>query len=278
MDIRFGDHPSFHRAALGMVGGSALLGLALHPITPMAPILGGIFGLAAGAAIGYGKPTWRLLAAIAAATPLVLMTPSWPALAIVAGTLSLGIAVHGPRGMRGLVGVMVGAMVALVAMWTALRIGHAQRTATWPAWATDLASSAALGMVGVLAVLPRHLKIALDPVQAAVRGLPRDLDKEVRELCDRSVAIWNTANDKLSDGDPGRNLVRDGVLKALEVAAKSAGAPDAGSEEALDRRMDDLDQRIAAARGGLDVAAFEAGWMAGQELSTDEAIDEALSP
>jgi hypothetical protein len=247
MDIRFGDHPSFHRAALGMVLGSAILGLALHFVTPMAPIIGGIFGLAVGAALGYGKPTWRILAALAAAIPLVLMTPSWPVLAIVAGALSLGIAVGGPRGMRGLVGVMLGAMVALVAMWTALRIGHAQRTATWPAWATDLASSTALGMVGVLAVLPRHLKLALDPVQAAMRGLPRDLDQEVRDLCDRSVAIWTSANDKLPDGDPGRNLVRDGVLKALEVAAKGAGVTDGGSEEALAKRMEDLDQRIAAA-------------------------------
>jgi len=247
MDIRFADHPSFHRAALGMVGGSAILGLALHWVTPMAPLVGGIFGLAVGAAFGYGKPSWRLIAAIAAAIPLVAMTPSWPVLAMVAGTLSLGIAVAGPRGVRGLVGVMLGAIVALLAMWTALRIGHAQRTATWPTWATDLASSAALGMVGVLAVLPRHLRMAVDPIAAAVRGLPRDLDGEVRELCDRSVAIWTGAKDKLTDSDPGRNLVRDGVLKALEVASKSAGVRATDSEDALAKRMADLDQRIAAA-------------------------------
>jgi hypothetical protein len=247
MGIRFADHPSFHRAALGMVAGSAALGLGLHAITPLAPLIAGIFGLALGAALGYGKPIWRLIAAAAAAVPLVAMTPSWPSLALVAGTLSLALAVGGPRGIRGLVAVLLGAAIALVAMWTALRIGHAQRVATWPGWATDLASSAALGMVGVLAVLPRHLRFALDPVSAALRGLPRDLDAEVRELCDRSVAIWNGAKDKLGDSDPGRNLVRDGVLKTLEVAAKSGGVAAGGADDALAKRMADLDQRIAAA-------------------------------
>jgi hypothetical protein len=248
MDIRFGEHPSFHRAALGMVAGSALLGFALHPITPMAPLIGGMFGIAIGAAFGYGKPMWRLAAAAAATAPLVLMTPSWPMLAGVAGMVSLGVAFGGPRGFRGLAGVLFGATVSLLAMWTALRVGHAKQTAQWPSWTTDLASSAALGMVTVLALLPRHLRFSLDPIAGAVRGLPKDLDAEVRELCDRSVAIWNGANDKLTDTDPGRHLVRDGVLKALEVAAKSAGVrAAAGSDEALAKRMEDLDQRIAAA-------------------------------
>ena len=39
-----------------MVGGSAALGLALHPVTPMAPLVGGLLGIATGTAIGYGKP------------------------------------------------------------------------------------------------------------------------------------------------------------------------------------------------------------------------------
>jgi hypothetical protein len=248
MEIRFGEHPSFHRAALGMVGGSALLGLALHPLTPMAPLVGGMLGLAIGAGFGYGKPAWRLAAAVAASAPLVWMAPSWPLLAGVAGLASLGLAAGGPRGLRGLACLMFGATIALVAMWTALRFSHARQTASWPAWATDLASSAALGMVGVLAVLPRHLRFAIDPVAGAMRGLPNQLDDEVRELCGRAVAIWNGAKDKLADGDPGLRLVREGVLKTLEVAARSAGVrAAAGSDEELARRMADLDQRIAAA-------------------------------
>ena len=238
MDLRFGDHPSFHRAALGMVGASAALALALHPITPMAPLVAGIFGIAVGAALGYGRAAWRIIAAMAAALPIVAMTPSWPALAAGAGVLGLGLAVGGPRGMRGLMVVMIGAIVALLAMWAALRFGHAQKLATWPAWANDLASGSAMGIVGVLAALPRHLSFESNPVAAAMRGLPRDLDGEVRDLCTRAVAIWN--------GAKGSDLVRDGVLKTLEVAAKTTSMPKQ-SDDDLAKRMEDLDARIAAA-------------------------------
>src|SRR5512140_1546236 len=164
MDIRFGDHSSFHRAALGMTAGSAILGSALHPVTPMAAILGGLFGIAVGAAFGYGKPVWRLVAALAAALPLFVMTPSWPVLALCAGTLALGTAV-GSRGWRGALTVMLGASILLIAMWTALRFDHARALSRWPGWTTDGAASAAMGIVGVLAMLPRHLAFALDPVQ-----------------------------------------------------------------------------------------------------------------
>jgi hypothetical protein len=259
MDLRFSDHPAFHRAALGMVGASALLGLALHPVTALAPLVAGLFGIAVGAALGYGKPVWRGIAAMAAALPLVAITPSWPVLALVAAVMGLGIAVGTARGMRGALAVMIGAAVVLVAMWTALRIGHAQRTATWPSWVTDLASAAALGMVGVIAVIPRHLRLSHDPVQAALRGLPRELDTEVRELCDRSVAIWRSAKDKLGDGDPGMNLVRDGVVKTLEVAGKSASMRAAGaSDDELTKRMTDLDARIAAASDAEVRAQYQA--------------------
>ncbi len=248
MDIRFGDHSAFHRAAVGMVGGSALLGLALHPATPLAPLVGGIFGLAAGAALGYGKPGWRLAAAAAATLPLIAMTPSWPVLAIVAGTTGLGLAAGSARGVRGALAVMLGAITTLLAMWTALRFDHARQTMTWPGWAADTASAAALGIVGVLAMLPRHLRVSLDPVASAMRGLPQDIDPEVRGLCDRSVAIWTLAKDKLDEADPGRALVRDGVLKTLEVAGKSAEVKAAGaSDDELAKRIADLDQRIEAA-------------------------------
>src|SRR5262249_55419982 len=160
-----------------------------------------------GAAIAYGKPTWRLAAGAAACLPLVALTPSWPVLAMVAGTTGLGLAAGGPRGLRGAAMGVLGGITTLVAMWTALRFAHARQTMTWPGWATDTASAAALGIVGVLAVLPRHLRVSLDPVASALRGLPRDLDSEVRGLCDRSVAIWISAKDKLEGADPGRALV-----------------------------------------------------------------------
>jgi hypothetical protein len=248
MDIRFGDHASFHRAAIGMTASSTLLGIVLHPLTPFAPLLGGIFGIAVGAALGYGKPVWRLIAAALASLPLLLMVASWPAFALSAGILALGCALPGARGMRGALTVMLGATVTLLAMWTALRFDHARATAHWPASLTDGASAAAMGIVAVVAMLPRHLGIAFDPVQAAVKALPPRLDSEVRALCDRTLAIWSDVKTKLGETDPNLTLVRDGVLKTLEVAAKSTDAqPQGANDEQLGRRMEDLDARIAAA-------------------------------
>jgi len=113
-------------------------------------------------------------------------------------------------------------------------------------------------MVGVLAMIPRHLTISSDPVTAAARALPADVTGEVRGLCDRSTAIWRNAKDKLGAEDPGLALVRDGVLKTLEVAGKSRGLDqDAGEDAALGKRITELDARIAAATDGEVRAQYQ---------------------
>jgi hypothetical protein len=247
MDIRFTDHPSFQRAAAGMVGGALLFGAALHPVTQLAPLAGGVLGIAAGTAMVHGRALWRLLAAGAAVAVVFLAPPGWPAAAATAAVLSLTLAIGGPRGVRGVLGMLLGAVTALVAMWCALRIGHARQTAHWPALATTATSAAAMGIVGVLAMLPRHLRITTDPVQAALKKLPASLDAEVRGLCTRAATIWSTAQDQITD-EAGKQLVRDGVLKTLEVATRSASVKLVGSSEAeLAQRKAELDQRIAAA-------------------------------
>ena len=92
------------------------------------------------------------------------------------------------------------------------------------------------------------MRASIDPVNAAIRALPTDLDSEVRDLCNRSIDIWSGAKDKLTDNDPGKNLVREGVLKTLEVATKSADVRLSGAgEQELAKRMSDLDGRIASA-------------------------------
>jgi hypothetical protein len=254
MDIRFGDHASFHRAAAGMALGSLLAGIAFHFLTGasnIAPLLGGLAGVAAGAAWGYGKLTWRVLAAALATIPLFALALQWPALAITAAVVGLGIAVGGKAGATGLRGALsVGVAIAtlLLAMWCSLRVDTARETQGWPGWWIDGMAAGAMGIVAALAVLPRHLALVSDPVQAALKRLPPALDPEVLHLCRRSAEIWGGAKEHLADGDPGRDLVRDGVLKTLEVAVKSAGVKAIGpGEEALAARMADLDQRIAAA-------------------------------
>jgi hypothetical protein len=172
MTLRFGDHASFHRAAAGMVGGSLLVGLALHPITALAPVAGGLAGIAAGAAWGYGHAKIRFAAATAAlGTLLVAALASWGAqvgwvsglpsaiaLVVSVAILALGLAAGGPRGVRGALGVGLSALVALVGLWCAMRIVGARETANLPSWLRDGAGAAAMGAVGILAMLPRHLR------------------------------------------------------------------------------------------------------------------------
>lgn len=247
MDIRFADHPSFQRAAAGMVGGALLFGAALHPVMRAAPIAGGLLGIAIGAAVGYGKPAWRMVTAAAAVAVLLLVAPSWMMVAGVAALSALGLASGGPRGVRGVASFAVSAATVVIAMWCAFRIDGARETAHWPALLISAVSAAAMGIVGALATLPRHLQLVIDPVQAAVKKLPANLDAEVRDLCARSAAIWTAAQRRHSD-DAGVDLVRDGVLKTLEVAARSADVKTTGPSEAdLAQRMADLDGRIAAA-------------------------------
>jgi hypothetical protein len=119
---------------------------------------------------------------------------------------------------------------------------------TWSPWTTSVASAAAMGMVGVVAMLPRHLSISIDPVAVALGRMPAATDAEVRGLCERATAIWRNARGKLAADDPGLALLRDGVLKTLEVATKSADLrPDAAADGELAKRITELDARIAAA-------------------------------
>jgi len=136
--------------------------------------------------------------------------------------------------------------VTLLAMWTALRFDHARATAHWPMWVSDGVASGAMGIVGVVAMLPRHLGIGWDPIGAAMKQLPASLDTEVRVLCQRSVAIWKQIDN--AHDDTGKQLVRDAVLKTLEVAAKSSESqPQLGTDDELARRISEIDARIAVA-------------------------------
>jgi hypothetical protein len=257
MSIRFADHSSFQRAAAGMVGGALVFGVALHSLTPLAPLAGGVLGIAAGAAIAHGRASWRMVIAGTALVPLFAMPTSWPSLAAVAAILALALAVGGPRGIRGLVGFVLAALTAGIAMWCALRIGYARQTAQWPALATTAVAAAAMGIVGSLAMLSRHLHIAFDPVRAALKRLPPGLDAEVRGLCGRAAEIWGAAQDRIRD-DAGKTLVRDGVLKTLEVAARSADVKIIGPSDAeLAQRIADLEQRIASATDGEVKAQYQ---------------------
>ncbi|MBL0213423.1 MAG: hypothetical protein IPQ07_06050 [Myxococcales bacterium] len=133
-------------------------------------------------------------------------------------------------------------MTALVAMWCALRIDGANQTAQWPLWVKHATSAAAMGMVGVLAMLPRHLKLALDPVQAALRKLPSSLDAEVRNLV-RSLGrdLGLHEGPPVRHRLPARTSSAMACCKTIEVAAKSADVKLTGANDTeLTARMEEL--------------------------------------
>src|SRR5215510_15074733 len=74
--------------------------------------------------------------------------------------------------------------------------------------------------------------------------MPASLDAEVSGLCTRAASIWTTAQDRIAD-EAGRALVRDGVLKTLEVAARSADVKVTGPSEA------ELKTQYQAARAAI---------------------------
>lgn len=241
-----------------MVGGALITGLALHPFTQAAPFIGGVVGMMAGAAWAYGRVALRLVAAVLAATAVLIaiktsatLTPTALWLAVASSLVALGMAVGSgradhPRGIKGAMAVGLTAFVTLLGVYCAHKFSIAREMSKVPPLALTGISAAAMGMVGVLTVLPRHLSWASDPVMAAVKKLPLGLESEVKSLCDRSLAIWIDAKDALAD-EGGKALVRDGVLKTLEVAAKSVEVKVTGPTDAeLSRRMTELDHKVAA--------------------------------
>lgn len=246
MEIRFDRHPQFHRAAASMVGGSLLFGagLTLASSSAAVPIAAGVLGIGAGMAVAYGKPQ-RLLLAGAATVPLFAMPPIVGALLLAAAALALCTAIGGPRGWRGVLATGVAALVALVGMWCAVRIGHARATELWSPMATNLAGAAAMGIVGTLAVLVRHIGLAADPIATARRALPGAIDPEVKTLVERALTIYGSA--KVTGED--RALLEEGVVETLTLAKQTCDTKPAGESSDLDlaMRIGELDKRIAAA-------------------------------
>ena len=247
MALRFLDHEGFHRAAICMAGAGFAAG-ALASLLPQ-PIPPALIGGVAGAALGVGLAHGRLIARIAAAAVavvacwLLLKVDVWAALAGLGAVAGIGLAV-GERSRRPLA-MMIGALTVFAAAWAALRISYAEQTASWPAWLTVATGSTALAFASVLALVPARLSWVPDPILARLRLLPAGLDAEVRDLCNRSVGLWNGAKNKIDD-PASAELLRDGVEKVLDVAARTApssAAPSADGE--LDRRIEELDRRIA---------------------------------
>jgi hypothetical protein len=271
MDLRFVDHSGFHRAASAMVVlGAGLSAAALPLASPLhvaPPLIGGALAVALGAGWAYGAIRKRAALAVLACLPVALAS-TWGALICSAILTGLAVALGGERDAepalrsrrRVAITAVLGAGAMLLACWAGLRIHYAQETTSWAPLLRAAVSGAAVGMIGVLATLPRHVAWQLDAVLAATRQLPPSLDAEVRQLCDRSLALWTKAKPRLAEDPSSKELLRSGVIKVLEVARRTADNLEAqqGSAKELQDRIADLDGRIEAATDAETRAEYTA--------------------
>jgi hypothetical protein len=250
MGLRFSDHEGFQRAALylasaGFTAG-ALASILPQPVPPA--LTGGLAGAAIGVGLANGRLAWRLVGATVALVVFGVLVDLdvWAALAACAAIGGVVLTV-GERSRRPLA-MALGATAMFAAAYAALRIWvFTETTAAWPAWASAGVGGAALAFASVLALVPPRLGWSTDAIHQRIRRLPDGLDAEVRALCDRSLALWATGKDKITDA-ASKELLRDGVDKVLEVAHKTSSASAAPTDDReLDGRIEELDRRIAAA-------------------------------
>lgn len=222
------------------------------------PLLGGALAIALGAGWAYGAPRRRAALGLLACVPVAIWS-TWGALAVMAALVGVALALGSESRARAAAGIALGGGAVMLAAWAGLRIHYAQETVTWSPWLRALTSGAAMGMIGALATLPRHLAWQVDAVLAAARKLPTSLDQEVRQLCDRSVALWGNAKRDLQRDPTSLALLQGGSLKVLEVATRAGAVERAPSgEQALDERIAELERRIEAAADAETKAQYTA--------------------
>jgi len=276
MELRFSHHESFHRAAITMVavgfGSGALAHLVSWPHGLPAGLIGGTLGIVAGAAVAYQKALPRLLLAVLGCAVMVASN-TWAAL-IGGGVVTALALALGTSGVRRYATIFLGTGVAVLASWVALRISFAQQTHDWSGALIDGTAAAAMGMLAAVALVPRHVSFGRDVVAAAVARLPLGLDSEVRALCNQSVTLWNQAKNGLAADPENRELLRQGVVKVLEVAAKESAPAAGGSEQSLRERIAELDVRIGNATDDETRTQYQS---AKQALSEQQQYRDKLS-
>jgi uncharacterized small protein (DUF1192 family) len=260
MSIGFGDHEGFHRAAIAMTVAGAAAGAGAQ-VVGLSPIIAGGLGAMIGAVIAERpRPRALTVARVAMAiTGLGLALAFRPAIQLWITAIAVASALALGRGAKAwLLASMVGALAIAAGGFAAGRIAGAAETAAWPAWITMAVAGAAMGLTSVVALVPRRVAVERDPVVAAVRALPATVDAEIAELARQGATVWHAVKARVPATDSGRALVKDGVLRLVEVAARSERIPNdlAASTTKVTARIDELDARIAAATDEITRAQY----------------------
>ena len=104
-------------------------------------------------------------------------------------------------------------------------------------------------------------------------------EQQAKTLYQQGLHLWQD----MQRVDNGIGIVR-GLAGLAEVAAAQGQAERAGRLfgaadhllPAASNYRDDLNRRVAEARAHLDATAFTAGWTAGQAMTVEQAVTDAL--
>ena len=104
-------------------------------------------------------------------------------------------------------------------------------------------------------------------------------EQQAKTLYQQGLHLWQD----MQRVDDGLGIVR-ALAGLAEVAAAQGQAERAGRLFGVADRLlpstslyrDDLNRRVAAARAHLDAAAFTAGWTAGQAMTQEQVVTDAL--
>jgi len=262
--LRFRNHEEFHRAAMHMVaagGLAALIAWAARLGPAAAPVMSpwALTLVAAAAAVAALAPALRregkqilgraLLVIGGGACLALAPRVGMHTLAPIGFAALFGAALAwGTEGRRLTAAIAGGAVLALVARYCFTSIATARELAGAPGWLSAVLAGAAFSLVTAVALLPRHLEVARDPVSAAYKDLHGALSGEVADLVEGGHRLWAEASASLAEGDIHRRTIEEGTLRLFEVARHwrtDAGAA-APSAAELTERLATLDQRVEA--------------------------------
>ena len=234
MDVRFGDHPQFQRAAaLAALGGGILAAAGPQHGLAQAAVVGSALALAFTPPVRRPRiavALWCLLAAVASllVSSSTLLLPICGALLSVLFALARRASAKAsgtaePSGAAIAISAALGAGATALAPLLLSPLSTAL-AGLLPGWLATGASGAAFGLWAGLAAVPLHISVGGDAVEARLMALRPALTQEVRVLAERAAQARRGAAEELPAGARGdlRGLLDSLTLAALDVAERTA--------------------------------------------------------
>ncbi|RMH37747.1 MAG: hypothetical protein D6689_20650 [Deltaproteobacteria bacterium] len=163
------------------------------------------------------------------------------------------------RGVRAVATVAAAAILVVIARATFGSIATARELASLPPWLASAIGGAAFGLIGAVALVPRHVRWSRDRVAEAARALRGAPGDEVSAVAARAVALWRRVDESATADDATRAAVQDAVLEVLATARQWRAAAAGRAVEdaaALAARLDALDRRGREARDPVARAEY----------------------